>query len=122
MVTGNADDGAPTNEPMTSFAVMLWPADDSGLLVMLHAPVILSEVVVPTRFPSAKSLMVVFRSAVPVKVGAVTLVMLSVLVPFGPKVSSAVNKSGVDGRVSTVTGTSLEVCASPPTVCRTEYT
>ena len=84
--------------PATSvtFAVMAWPPFERGLLestVKLQFP-LLSAVVVPKELLPAKSSTVLLASAVPVKVGVVSPVMLSVLeLP----VSEEGARSGVDG-------------------------
>ena len=69
--------------------------------------------------PLANNCTVLLASAVPVNVGVVLLVTLSLLAPGPEPLSSAVIRSGTEGRVSTMTLTAPDSpLVSPPSVWR----
>ena len=76
-----------------ALAVMLWVPSARVEAVMVHCPAIVAMPVPITVVPSNK-VTVLPASAVPVKVGVVTLVMLSVL---DAPLSEAATRSGTDG-------------------------
>src|SRR6266852_4970521 len=99
MTTGfkavDADERLPALS--VEFAVMLYELSASVVEVMVQAPA-LSAVVVPFNTALANKRTVLFASAVPLKVGVLMLVTLSLLMLLSDEAS----KSGVDGGLLTV--------------------
>src|SRR2546429_329050 len=94
IVTDSALDSALVFCPLVARAVKLYvPSTSAGLTVIVHCPVPLA-VVLPTTLPLASSSMNKLLPDVPVKVGVVSLVMLSVL---EAPLSDKVDRSGVLG-------------------------
>ena len=100
--------------PATSvaLAVMLWVPSARVEAVMVHVPPVAMPV--PITVVPSNRLTVLPASAVPVKVGVVTLVMLSVL---DTPLSDAATRSGLTGRgavVSMVTDKAAEAALTLP--------
>ena len=114
MVTDSALDAALTL-PATSvaLAVMLWVPFARVEAVMVHVPAVATPV--PTAVVPSNRVTVLPVSAVPVKVGVVTLVMLSVL---DTPLSDAATRSGADGAagatVSMVTDKAADAALTLP--------